>query len=143
MSVEKLAIHSDWSIEDREYVRRRLAEYNSWNVSEVRSVYEEVSLILKDERGQIYGGITGAVKWNYLKIDFFWIDEKIRKRGYGKKLLTEMEKLAKEKGCDIIEVDTFSFQAPDFYVKNGYEVIGIVENAPRGHKHYYLYKKLK
>ena len=78
-----------------------------------------------------------------MKIDFFWIEENIRKRGYGKKLLTEMEKLAKEKGCDIIEVDTFSFQAPDFYIKNGYEVIGIAENVPRGHKHYYLYKNLK
>lgn len=98
MSVEKLAIHSDWSIEDREYVRRRLAEYNSWHVSEVRPVYEEVSLILKDERGQIYGGITGAVKWNYLKIDFFWIDEVNSQKGVWEKVTDGNGKIGERKG---------------------------------------------
>lgn len=36
------------------------------------------------------------------------LSEQVRKSGYGKKLLLEAEKLAKEKECDIIKLDTLS-----------------------------------
>ena len=71
------------------------------------------------------------------------IDEDIRKSGYGTKLLSELEKIATEKECDFIKVDTLSFQALDFYEKNGYQVFGSIDNVGRDFKHYYLKKDLK
>ena len=71
------------------------------------------------------------------------IDEDIRKSGFGTKLLLEVEKMALEKECDFIKVDTLSFQALGFYEKNGYQVFGSLDNVGRDYKHYYLKKDLK
>lgn len=87
-------------------------------------------------------GILGEVCWNWLEIHSFIIDEDIRALGYGTKLLLEVEKIASERNCDFIKVDTLSFQALDFYKKYGYKEYGILDNVGRDYKHYYLKKDL-
>ena len=47
-----------------------------------------------------------------------------------------------QNGCDHIHLDTFDFQARDFYEKNGFQIFGAIEDYPVGHKRYYLVKKL-
>jgi hypothetical protein len=37
---------------------------------------------------------------------------------------------------------SFSFQAPGFYQKLGYEVFAVLEDHPRQHRDYYLCKRL-
>jgi len=59
--------------------------------------------------------------------------------GYGRKLLLDAEKIAKEKRCDFIKLDRLSFQALDLYKNEGFEIFGTIENAG-GHIHYYLKK---
>lgn len=54
-----------------------------------------------------------------------------------------MEDFAVEKGCRFIYLDTFSFQAPGFYKKNGYEIFGMLEDHPKGFNQYFLHKKLE
>ena len=81
--------------------------------------------------------------WNVMYIDVLWIDEAHRKQGLGTKLLQEIERIAIEKNCTLIHLDTFDFQAKDFYVKQGYEIFGILEECPENHCRYYLKKKLK
>ncbi|MFK4476165.1 ribosomal protein S18 acetylase RimI-like enzyme [Bacillus sp. RC206] len=53
-----------------------------------------------------------------------------------------IEEFAIKKECRLIKLDTFSFQAPNFYKKHGYKVIGVSEDYPKGHNHYYLEKRL-
>lgn len=53
-----------------------------------------------------------------------------------------MEQAALEKGCTFIYLDTFSFQAPAFYEKHGYEVFGTLDNFSEGVKQYFLQKRL-
>lgn len=60
----------------------------------------------------------------------------------GTKLLKHVENLAIEKGATISILDTFDFQAEGFYLKNGYEQIGEINDFPTGHKRIYLFKKL-
>ncbi|MGQ0441123.1 hypothetical protein ACT4UT_33640, partial [Bacillus sp. B-TM1] len=48
------------------------------------------------------------------------------------KLIKHIEEFAIEKECSLINLDTFSFQAPAFYKKHGYKVIGVSENHPKG-----------
>ena len=62
--------------------------------------------------------------------------------GLGSKLLAEVERTAVEAGCTLIHLDTFDFQAKDFYLRHGYEVFGVLEDCPEGHCRYYLKKKL-
>ena len=77
-----------------------------------------------------------------MEIYTFFLDEDIRNAGYGTKLLIELEKIALDKKCDFIKVDTLSFQALDFYKKNGYQVFGSIDNVGRNFEHYYLKKDL-
>ena len=35
-----------------------------------------------------------------------------------------------------------NFQAKDFYIKHGYEVFGVLDDCPKGHKRYYMKKVL-
>ncbi|MFY0278099.1 GNAT family N-acetyltransferase [Bacillus cytotoxicus] len=103
---------------------------------------EDFCFKIKDEEGNILGGISGNTKMQSLVIQFLWIDESLQGKGFGKKLIKKAEKFAVEKKCRIIKVDTFSFQAPDFYKNLGFEVYGTVEDFPEGHNHYLLFKKL-
>ena len=57
-------------------------------------------------------------------------------------MLAEVESAAKEKGCYLIYLDTFDFQAKEFYEKQGYEVFGVLEDCPKEHCRYYLKKTI-
>lgn len=58
-------------------------------------------------------------------------------------LLQYVERIAKDQQCHIAHLDTFDFQAKDFYLKQGYSIFGTLENAPKGHCWYYMKKDLK
>ena len=104
--------------------------------------YERLSIIIKNESNNIVAGILSKI---YLKSNFvevFWIDESIRRMGLGSKLLSEIERISKDKGCSFIHLDTFSFQALGFYKKHGYSVFAAIEDYPDDIKRYYLKKFL-
>ncbi|NJJ42457.1 GNAT family N-acetyltransferase [Paenibacillus apii] len=128
------------SNEEANFVRNKLIEYNAVQVP--NGIYEEVNLCLKNDNGDIIAGLNSAVCWNWMEIDILWVEEKNRKIGLGKRLIDEAEKIARSKNCTFIKLNTFSFQAPEFYKKYGYKV-AIIENAPLGSNHYYFKKDLK
>lgn len=104
--------------------------------------YERLSIIIKNESNNIVAGILSKI---YLKSNFievFWIDESIRRMGFGSKLLSEIERISKDKGCSFIHLDTFSFQALGFYQKMGYSVFATLDDYPDDIKRYYLKKFL-
>ncbi|MBN1956240.1 MAG: GNAT family N-acetyltransferase, partial [Anaerolineae bacterium] len=63
-------------------------------------------------------------------------------RGHGHRLLTAVEDEARRRGAKYAHLDTFSFQAPDFYEQHGYRVFGELEDFPPGHRRYYFTKRL-
>ena len=79
--------------------------------------------------------------WNVLYIDILWVAEQYRKQGLGSILLKSVEQTAKEKGCYLVHLDTFDFQAKEFYEKHGYTLFGTLEDCPKGHCRYYLKKQ--
>lgn len=129
------------TIDDANYVRRKLIELNSKNVP--NGIYEEVNLCIKDDNGEVIAGLNSAVCWNWMEIDILWVNEEYRGQGLGRSLLDKAENLAREKNCTFIKLNTFSFQAPEFYKKYQYEVMAVIENAPLGQRHYYYKKDLK
>lgn len=127
---------------DINYVRNQMIKYNLKHFpDDLKGRYQEVNVLLRNADGQILGGIVGEICWNWLEIHYLFVDELFRKSGYGTKLLNEAEKIAKEKQCEFVKLDTLSFQALDFYLKQGYEVYGQIENAGR-HTHYYMKKDI-
>ncbi|MEH7267841.1 GNAT family N-acetyltransferase [Bacillus toyonensis] len=127
----------------KEYIKNKVIQYNmSILTDEARQTMEEVSLVVKNEEGKIFGGVTGTMYFYHLHIDFLWVDESVRHDGYGSQLLHEIEGIAKEKGCRLILLDSFSFQAPEFYKKHGYREYGVVEDHPKGHSQHFFEKRL-
>jgi hypothetical protein len=57
-------------------------------------------------------------------------------------LLNKVEEKAKQLGATLSHLDTFDFQAKDFYLKHGYEVFGVLDDCPKDHKRYYMKKVL-
>jgi GNAT superfamily N-acetyltransferase len=93
--------------------------------------------------GSVDAGINAVLYcWGVLYIDALWVDEAARHRGLGTELLYRVESEAKKLGCTMSHLDTFDFQARDFYERNGYELFGALDDCPPGHKRYYLKKAL-
>ncbi|MBB6672441.1 GNAT family N-acetyltransferase [Cohnella nanjingensis] len=129
--------------EESDYIRRRLIEYNAEHAPEnLSSRYEEINLTIKDGDGSVIGGMLAVLCWNWIEVDILWIEESLRGMGYGTRLLNFIENIAKEKNCTFIKLNTFSFQAPEFYLKNGYNEVAVFEDAPIGSNHYYFKKAI-
>lgn len=131
------------SSEEEKLIVDKIVEYNLSIVPSKQQVdFFWINRVIEKD-GEIAGGILGKMYcWNCLYIDTLWIKEEYRKYGLGSKLLKEVERLAKEKGCYLIHLDTFDFQAKDFYIKHGYEVFGVLDDCPEGHKRYFLKKNI-
>lgn len=140
----KSLIIEECSGEDRKIVLDGLYNYN---MKQVPSTNPEnwipYEYIIRNENREIIAGILSILGyWNGLEIKILWVKEEYRKSGIGTKLLIETENNAKAKGAIISFLDTFDFQAKDFYLKNGYTIFGILDDFPTGHKRYYLQKRL-
>jgi len=66
----------------------------------------------------------------------------VRGKDWGSRLMDNAEAYARERGCHSVLLDTHSFQARPFYEGRGYEVFGTLDDFPKGHKRFYLKKKL-
>ncbi|MGK5631646.1 GNAT family N-acetyltransferase [Streptomyces sp. URMC 123] len=92
---------------------------------------------------ELAGGLTGYTWGRWLHVDLLWVDERWRGRGLGERLMARAEEIARtEHGCGHSRVETWDFQAPDFYRRLGYEVVGEVRDYPPGVTEYLLAKRL-
>ena len=137
---EELAISIEEGADatSRELVANIIYEFNR---SVARSDYRPLTLLLTDEEGRVVGGLLGKTEWGWLHVGTLAVREEYRNQGYGSKLLALAEQEGVERGCHDVCLDTFSFQAPSFYEKRGYEVFGVLENFSE-HTRYYLRKRL-
>ena len=92
--------------------------------------------------GKIIAGLIGQTHGNWLTIKYLWVDEHLRGRHIGTKLLEQAEKTAKMRGCRYCFLDTFSFQAPQFYRDRGYKEAFTLDEYPISQKRHYLTKVL-
>ncbi|KKB78885.1 hypothetical protein VW35_10415 [Devosia soli] len=102
-----------------------------------------IALALKDpETGASVGGLTARVSYSRMFVELLFIPEHLRGKGLGEKLMAEAEKVAKDLGCIGIWLDTFSFQAPGFYKKIGYQEFGAISDYPPGFSRHFFHKPL-
>ncbi len=129
---------------DADYIIDRLVEYNLSQVSaEQKTLFDTLDKKIIDDNGKIIAGCVARMYcWNVAYLDTLLVDERYRGNGFGSKLLIEVERTAKEKGCYLIHLDTFDFQAKGFYEKQGYEVFGVLEDCPKNHRRFYLKKEI-
>jgi GNAT superfamily N-acetyltransferase len=104
--------------------------------------HRRLYVFLCTSNGTVVGGLIGSTFWDWLHVDLLWVTDELRGRGFGHRILTLAEDEARRRGAHNAYLDTFSFQAPDFYERNGYQVFGELPDFPQGYRRYFLTKPL-
>lgn len=105
---------------------------------------QSLACIAEDDEGHFLGGLTGEIFTNTLFVEFLWLDEANRNSGTGRKLMQAIENEAKQRGVTDLYLDTYSFQAPGFYAKLGFEEVGRYTGFPtKGIDKIFLQKKVQ
>jgi predicted N-acetyltransferase YhbS len=99
-------------------------------------------LVSDPETQEVIGGLLGRTSMGLLFIDVFFVPESTRKRGLGSRVIRMAEAEAGRRGCTRAVLSTVTFQAPGFYQRQGYEVLGRVECDPPGHTRVFMTKRL-
>jgi len=99
------------------------------------------SIVIRDG-DEIIAGIAGWTWAQASEIRTLWVHADYRHCGYGSQLLQMAEQEARTRGCKIIALASYSFQAPDFYVRHGFEIAFELNDFPPGHRNVYLVKRL-
>lgn len=121
----------------------KIDQFNAQQLSFTGDLELEKNYLIRDENGSIIAGIKGCFYLEEcLYINLLVIDEDKRNQGLGSMLLNTIEAQARSMNIHLIHLDTFDFQAKDFYIKHGYEVFGVLDDCPKGHKRYYMKKVL-
>ena len=121
-------------------IQQGLSVYNRSVLGEEH--YTPLRLIARDAEGQAVAGLLGELYFNWLYIAILWVRDEWRGRGVGSRLMALAEEYAAAQGRTHVHVDTFDFQAPDFYRRLGYTLFGQLGPYGDGHVRYYLQKTL-
>ncbi|MDY7016438.1 MAG: GNAT family N-acetyltransferase [Cyanobacteriota bacterium] len=133
-----LTVEQEPKPEDISFLQGQLTEFNQAHRNHDR--YQPLAIVLRDVENNIVGGMTGGTYCDWLYVDTLWVKESIRRPGYGRALLAAAEQEAVQRGCKDAFLDTFSFQAPDFYQSQGYIVFGKLNDASSGQTRYFMRK---
>ena len=104
---------------------------------------ESLAIYAYDSENRTVGGITATTNFGWLHINILAVDEGLRGSGCGSLLVKMAEEAALTRGCHAAYLDTFSFQALEFYQKCGYEIYGVLDDFPPGQRRYFLKKVLR
>ena len=84
--------------------------------------FKPFAFVLSDEGGGIVGVLKAYTAYSEIYVEDLWIDQSLRRKGYGKQLMQALENHFQGRGYHNINLVTNEFQAPAFYKKCGYEV---------------------
>lgn len=129
---------------DSQRIEKLVYDYYYSLVPKVFDIEEEtVCKKIVDKDGNLIAGCTGDIyPWGMMYVDIMWVDEKYRRQELGSNALQALERVAEEKGCYLITLGTFDFQARPYYLKHGYTVFSTKKECPKGHEDYEMFKRL-
>ncbi len=135
-----ITLEPDADPSDRGFVEQGLSAYNRQFTED--DSYTRLHVFLRDRDGQIVGGLLGGTYWGWLYVAILWLDESVRRGGWGTRLMAAAEAEALRRGCHHVHLDTMDFQALPFYRKLGFTLFGALKDMPLGHERYFLEKPL-
>ena len=97
--------------------------------------------LIDKDGGLIAGVIADVDKDSYGFVDALFVEEPLRRRGLGTRLLKETEAFAKENGASMVLTTAGDWNV-GFFKKNGYLLRGELKDVPEGHDCYELYKMI-
>ncbi len=127
---------------DQHFEARIVDEIRKYNAAFSKGTVEQLSVYVRNADSELVGGLSGATFGSWLHIDLLWVSANERGNGIGSRMLLDAEQEAKKRGCTGATLDTYSFQALDFYIKQGYSQFGVLQGYAGKYKRHYLEKCL-
>lgn len=124
--------------ETAEEIHARLQAYNAQFITSC----DDFSFCVRDGGGALLGGLAASRDLDCVTIDYLFVEERARRHGLGAALLERAEAEARRQGARRIILNTFSFQAPEFYIRQGYRLFGAVEPCLGKYGQYFYVKEL-
>ena len=124
----RIAVENEPSDELRIRLLDQLGRFNAANgfPPDARTV----AVVVRDGADEVIGGLWGKTVYDWLFVEYLILDEALRGRELGARLMRAAEELAIDRGCVGAWLTTFTFQARGFYEKLGYSVFAELDNCP-------------
>ena len=133
-------IETEPKLEDVHLLEDRIYEFNVQATG--TSDGKLLAVFLRNETDDVVGGIYGWTWGGTCYVRHLYVPAHLRRQGYGRDLMRMAEAEATARGCGQIVLETHDFQAPEFYRRLGFEVVGRVNDYPRGHQSLTMMKRL-
>lgn len=91
----------------------------------------DLAIFIRDA-GTVVAGISGWTWGDSCELQNLWVEPGLRGRGLATRLIAAAEAEAATRGCTQTVHFTYDFQARALYERNGYELVGRVEDFPSG-----------
>ena len=118
------------------------AGLSEYNVREGRIDEERTFVALgRDADGGVAAGVFAQTWGRRCRVAVLWVRDDLRRCGHGKMLMDTVETEAAARGCEVVELETLSFQAPDFYQRHGYDTFGKIDDYPEGETMLFMSKR--
>lgn len=137
----KLTLDHNVSESERQLIQDQVVAFSDAQSSPRN--FNSFGVVLRNEKNAVVGGAVGVVVWDWLVVDLLWVAEELRGQGHGRHLISAVEKQAIALGCNRSRLDTFDFEAKDFYLKCGYHIYGALEGFPHGHTQFHMQRQLQ
>ena len=105
-----------------------IRSYNRINREPSKS--ESLNIYIEDDCGNLIAGMVAETFGYWLEIEYLYVRDDVRRQGLGSRILKYSF------------VNTFHFQAPEFYEKHGYKEVFALKEYPYTGKRYYYTKEL-
>jgi GNAT superfamily N-acetyltransferase len=136
-----IVVPTEPTSDDRAAIYRELRAFNF--VAATAPNYKLLSILIHDPKtDKTIGGLWGKTDWDWLFIEALVVPDNMRRHGLGSQIMRQAETIAVQRGCSHAWLETFSFQAPDFYLKQGYTVFGKLDDYPKGSTRIFFRKNL-
>ncbi|MGE5108460.1 MAG: GNAT family N-acetyltransferase [Sphingobacteriales bacterium] len=139
MNTNHILTKSVPTAEEQEFLEDRIYEFNSAETG--KDDGHLFAFFVRNDQQEIVAGISGWTWANACEIRTFWVHPSLRGQGYGRELLESAEQEARARGCQVILIISYNFQAPEFYQKCGYELAWQLNDFPPGHQNCFLVKR--
>jgi GNAT superfamily N-acetyltransferase len=105
--------------------------------------HRPLAVFVRDpQTGRVRGGLIGSTSMGLLRVDRFFLPPELRRSGLGTRVLHAAEAEAVRRGCAQAVLWTVHFQAPLFYQKLGWRVLGRLDFDPPHHTRFCMTKRL-
>jgi GNAT superfamily N-acetyltransferase len=113
---------------DREHIDLINVGLDEYNLAQAGVVdHRRLAVLARaPDTGEVIGGLVGRTTLGLLFVELLYLPAEHRGSGLGARILDAAEREAVSRGCRTGVVYTINFQAPDFYVKRGWQVFGEV-----------------